>query len=102
MAQAEDFLKRRLQAQQELQREEQETRSCPYCGERIAISAKKCRFCGELLDEKERKARARESQSQTFVTQTVENGCCGSVVGEILAAIIGLPIIIIIALASGC
>jgi predicted RNA-binding Zn-ribbon protein involved in translation (DUF1610 family) len=31
------------------------TKPCPYCGESILASAKKCRFCGEYTDPKQRK-----------------------------------------------
>ena len=30
---------------------EQETKRCPYCGEEILAVAKKCKHCGEWLDE---------------------------------------------------
>lgn len=30
---------------------EEEKKQCPYCGEYIAISAQKCRFCGKWLNE---------------------------------------------------
>ena len=32
---------------------EQETMKCPYCGEEILAVAKKCKHCGEWLDEEE-------------------------------------------------
>ena len=28
-----------------------DTKICPYCGEEIKAVAKKCRFCGQWLDE---------------------------------------------------
>ncbi|MCR4808561.1 MAG: zinc ribbon domain-containing protein [Prevotella sp.] len=32
----------------------EETKRCPYCGEEILAIAKKCRFCGEWLTDKEK------------------------------------------------
>lgn len=29
---------------------EQETKNCPYCGEKIMATAKKCKHCGEWLE----------------------------------------------------
>jgi uncharacterized membrane protein YhaH (DUF805 family) len=33
---------------------EQETKTCPYCGEEILAAAKKCKFCGEWLNKDEK------------------------------------------------
>ena len=30
---------------------QQDTAPCPYCGEQIKVGAKKCRYCGEWLDQ---------------------------------------------------
>lgn len=30
---------------------EQETKNCPYCGEKIMATAKKCKHCGEWLEQ---------------------------------------------------
>ena len=38
-----------------------ETKSCPYCDEEIVALARKCRHCGEFLDERLAAARAAES-----------------------------------------
>ena len=32
--------------------EESQMKQCPYCGEDISINAKKCKHCGEWLEEK--------------------------------------------------
>lgn len=37
-----------------------ETKHCPYCSEYILASAQKCKHCGEFLDEKLRKERAKD------------------------------------------
>lgn len=39
-------------------------KECPYCGEEIAVNAKKCRFCGEWLEEIDTQAKE-VSKSQT-------------------------------------
>ena len=36
---------------------ENETKTCPYCGETILAKAKKCRYCGEWLDEPQSEAK---------------------------------------------
>lgn len=38
---------------------------CPMCGEEIAITAKKCRFCGELIGKKKGKAKKNRNAQET-------------------------------------
>lgn len=41
-----------------------DTKPCPYCGEMVKQVARKCRFCGEYLDEElEREERIRNAPS---------------------------------------
>lgn len=49
---------------------EKETRKCPYCGEEILIVAKKCKHCGEWLDNQE------EEQEEQHKTQRACPTCC--------------------------
>ncbi len=32
-----------------------ETKDCPYCREPVALAAKKCKHCGEIIQEREKK-----------------------------------------------
>lgn len=44
--------------------------ACPYCAEPIAVTAKKCRHCGEILDAQMRDIEAlknRQSSPQVFM-----------------------------------
>lgn len=89
-----------LQAKEASQAEEEKV-PCPYCGETINASAKKCRFCGELLDEEERKRKAKEKNGQVIVKNftSVGGGCFGCFL-EIVGTIITL--IIVFACMRGC
>jgi DNA-directed RNA polymerase subunit M/transcription elongation factor TFIIS len=43
---------------------EERRKPCPMCGEMIVASAAKCRFCGEILDPKLKKVKAKKSKSK--------------------------------------
>ena len=47
------------------------TKECPYCSERIARSAKKCKHCGEFLDRK----LARNQKKQQRSAPVKRDGC---------------------------
>lgn len=49
--------------------DEQQHKRCPYCGEEILKEARKCRFCGEWLEEED--AGGQPEASGTEVTETV-------------------------------
>lgn len=64
---------------------------CPVCGEMIASSAKKCRFCGEYLDETLKKKKKKLSSSGDEDMTTVDWILCvlcpgiGCIVGIVRA-----------------
>ena len=64
-----------------------QTKACPYCAETILVAARKCRFCGELLDSNLRKASQSQVQSNRIFTvkQTHSRG-----IYIILAILLGL------------
>jgi TM2 domain-containing membrane protein YozV len=41
-----------------------ELKTCPYCAEEIKADAKKCKFCGEILDEELREHRKQEAMNK--------------------------------------
>ena len=48
-----------------------ETKDCPYCSEKILETAKKCKFCGEFIDEDLRKERKREENIKQPVQEII-------------------------------
>ncbi len=46
-----------------LEQKEKATKDCPYCGEEILAKARKCKHCGEILDEALKQQRQNQSQT---------------------------------------
>jgi len=49
------------------------TKECPYCGESINIMAKKCKHCGEWLEEKEALPSSQSVQLTADIGQAIPN-----------------------------
>jgi hypothetical protein len=63
-----------------------DTKSCPFCGERIAKAATKCRFCNEYLDEskgKPRFTRKSDTARNALICGIISIFCCGIILGPI-------------------
>ena len=66
-----------------------ERKPCPMCGEEISVSAKKCRFCGELLTKKKsgkKKGRRNDSDSEMETSDWLLCTLCSGI-GCILAIV---------------
>ncbi|HTO14792.1 MAG TPA: hypothetical protein VLZ83_03435 [Edaphocola sp.] len=48
-----------------------ETKNCPYCSEKILETAKKCKFCGEFIDENLRKERKQEENNKQLTQKII-------------------------------
>jgi len=49
-----------------------ETKDCPYCGEEILAKAKKCKHCGEFLDDELRKQRKEHAQISPSASESAK------------------------------
>ena len=51
----------------------QEKMKCPYCGDEILATAKKCKHCGECLDDSHKDAEVLEENKESFSTNEDED-----------------------------
>jgi len=72
-----------------------EMKNCPFCSEKILFEAKKCKHCGEFLDEEMRKARQPEVKTEIPKEIVVKQKSSGLVTFLVILAIIALLIAII-------
>ena len=73
-----------------------ETKNCPYCSEEILKEAKKCKFCGEFIDEKLREDRKQEKDNERSKEVLVTQKSSG-----LMTFLIILVIIILIGIITG-
>src|SRR4030043_527181 len=52
----------------------EETKKCPYCSEQILITAKKCKHCGEWLEESQERKGADWSEKGSVDARNVSKG----------------------------
>ena len=73
-----------------------QTKPCPFCGEEILAIAKKCKHCGEFLDDalkKKRKEQPQKVQREGCFLQTLNAGCIIIAVIFVIIAIIILVVL---------
>ena len=51
---------------------EPQMKPCPFCGEQIMETAKKCKHCGEFLDPVLRSSAEKSQQSEKIIVQNVQ------------------------------
>ena len=59
-----------------------ETKTCPFCGEEIMVTAKKCKHCGEWLDKQDEKQKVQQTKvcpvcGETILASTAICEHCG-------------------------
>ncbi len=68
---------------------EDNTKICPFCGERININALKCKHCGEWLDQ--------TYQYHNNQYQTQSNSCgCLSIVWKTIVVVVTIVIVLVL------
>lgn len=72
-----------------------ETTNCPYCAEEIKKDAKKCKHCGEFIDQELRKEQAKQKSSAKPQQVVVKQKTSGWVTFLVILACIALLIMII-------
>jgi len=79
----------------------EETKKCPYCSEEILLSAKKCKHCGEWLEEARQRSGTDWNEKGSADARSVIKGIkqkeqddfsqgCFGIVGLVLSIVIGV------------
>jgi len=64
---------------------EEETKRCPACGEKILTIAKKCKHCGEFLEDQEEQTPSESAHRRARTVRLVLGGIVGAVAAVALA-----------------
>lgn len=77
------------------------TKKCPYCSEEILITAKKCKHCGEWLEEKPQQEKNSFEERRSSIARGVTKGLkdkelhdnnigCGGLIALVVAVFVGV------------
>ena len=70
-----------------------ETKNCPYCSEEIIKTAKKCKHCGEYLDDtlrNERKKDSHQVQPKEIIVKQKSSGLVTFMIVLVIIVLIGI------------